>query len=340
MTLALLVGSGLGLGLCLLVAGLVPARPSLASTLHRLDSRTGVGQGGLTGGAYGRSVAAGDVSTLADRARRWLGQHVGEPPGRTGSTFTTGRDTDNRVAVGRGLAGRADPRRLMGLTPELAADLAVTRTPADLQVGAKILSALLGLASPVVLAFLLGLSGLQLPVLVPLWISLTGAAVGFLLPDLRLRRTAAAARRAFRSAVGAYLDLVAMRMASGSGLAEALHDAAAIGAGPAFAQIRGALADARTDGLSPAQALGRLGEQLLLPDLVDISTRLKLVDSSGAQAQLSLRAQAASLRDRELADAQGRAGEQSQSMLVAQVVLGLGYLLFLGYPAVARVLAS
>ena len=328
MTLALLVGSGLGLGLCLLVAGLAPARPSLASSLRRLDSHlptlTAHGYTALTGGAFGRSVDARAVpaSTSADQVRRWLGQRVGEPLGLTAGN------------------GTADARRLMSLTPDLSADLAVTRTPADLHAGAKLLAALLGLATPAVLAFLLGLSGLQLPFLVPLWISLTGAAVGFLLPDLRLRRTAATARRTFRSAVGAYLDLVAMRMASGSGLAEALHDAAGIGAGPAFAQIRGALADARTDGLSPAQALSRLGEQLQLPDLIDTGTRLKLVDSSGAQAQLSLRAQAASLRDRELADAQGRAGEQSQSMLVAQVVLGFGYVLFLGYPAVARVLAS
>ena len=38
MTLALLLGCGLGLGLCLLAAGLAPAPPSLARTLHRHDS--------------------------------------------------------------------------------------------------------------------------------------------------------------------------------------------------------------------------------------------------------------------------------------------------------------
>ncbi len=316
MTLALLLGCGLGLGLCLLAAGLAPAPPSLASTLHRHDSLAAAP-------AASRPADGADLplATVGDRARRWLGLRVGDPLGLSGRDAT----------------GAPDAHRPASSS---AADLAVTGTPTELHAGAKILSALLGLATPAVLAALLSLSGLHLPLLVPLWISLTGAAVGFLLPDLRLRRTAVTARRAFRSAVGAYLDLVAMRMASGSGLAEALHDAAGIGAGPAFAQIRGALADARTDGLSPAQALGRLGEQLQLPDLVDTGTRLRLVDSSGAQAQVSLRAQAASLRDRELTDAQGRAGEQSQSMLVAQVVLGLGFVLFLGYPAVARVLAT
>ena len=64
-----------------------------------------------------------------------------------------------------------------------------------------------------------------------------------------------------------------------------------------------------------------------------------VADAEYPQAEASLRAQAASLRDRELTDVQGASAERSQSMLVAQVVLGFGFLLFLGYPAVAKVLA-
>ncbi|MCW2599471.1 MAG: Flp pilus assembly protein TadB [Frankiales bacterium] len=320
MILALLVGSGLGLGGCLLIAGLAPAPESLAAAYQRLQQPS-------ARVATRRAPSADHNVTSpargADAARAWLGNHLAARIGLTG------------LPDGAGLPGR-----LGGLTPDLTADLAVTGTTPELHAGAKILAALVGLATPALLGTLLSLSGVGLPLLVPLWISLTSAIVAFLLPDLRLRRAAAEARRSFRTSVGAFLDLVAMRMASGSGLAEALHSAAAIGAGPAFAQIRGALADARTDGLSPAQALGQLGEDLHLPDLVDTSTRLRLVDASGAQAQQSLRAQAGSLRDRELSDAQGRANEQSQSMLVAQVVLGIGFLVFLGYPAVARVLAA
>ncbi|MDP3713764.1 MAG: hypothetical protein Q8R60_14915 [Mycobacteriales bacterium] len=313
MTLALLLGAGFGLGLCLLVAGLRPAPVTLASALQRLDQPPAPSLRSI-------GATAPDDQDLTGRLRWWLGRrtaaHLGDRSGSRG---------DGRLA---------------GLSGDVSADLAVTGMPAELHSGAKALSGLTGLLLPVMAWTLLRLAGLGLPLLVPLWLAMTGAVVGYLLPDLRLRRQASEARRAFRASVGAYLDLVAMRMASGSGLAEALHDAASIGTGPAFARIRGALADARTDGLTPAQALGRLGQQLQLPDLVDVSTRLRLVDTSGAQAQASLRAQAASLRDRELADAQGRANEQSQSMLVAQVVLGFGFVLFLGYPAVARVLAT
>jgi hypothetical protein len=310
-TLALLTGVGVGLGLCLLVAGLRPAPRTLTASLARLDQPHPPRPAGTAA-----ATSSGPESSL-DTLRRWLGLHTVSSVERSGLSLLTG-----------------------DLSGDLGADLAVTGTAGELHAGTKALSALVGLAAPALLATLLGLAGLRLPLLVPLWLAVSAALVGYLLPDLRLKRHATDARRVFRTSVGAYLDLVAMRMASGSGLAEALHDAAAIGTGPAFAQIRGALADARTDGLSPAQALGRLGQQLQLPDLIDTSTRLRLVDASGAQAQASLRAQAASLRDRELADAQGRANEQSQSMLVAQVVLGFGFVLFLGYPAVVRVLAT
>lgn len=302
MTLAWLSGAAAGLGVYLILVGLWPAQPTVAASLRRVD-------------AAGRPrVAAGPVTA---------------PDGRFGQL---------QVQVAGWLTRRGlQPAELTG---HLRADLAVTGRSPELLLGAKVSSALLGLLTPLALTAALSAAGLSLPVLIPLWISLTAAAVAFLLPDLRLRRAAATHRRAFRAAVGGFLDLVAMRMASGAGLAEALHDAAAVGTGSAFSAIRGALADARTDGLTPAQALGRLGEQLHLPDLVDAATRLRLVDASGAQAQVSLRAQAASLRDRELSDAQGRAGEQAQSMLVAQVVLALGFVLFLGYPAVAKVLAT
>ena len=52
----------------------------------------------------------------------------------------------------------------------------------------------------------------------------------------------------------------------------------------------------------------------------------------------SLAARAATLRRRELAEMEGKAGQRSQSMLVAQMLIVLGYLLFLAYPAVSRII--
>lgn len=305
MTAALLTGGGVGLGLWLLIAGLFPARPTLLATLDRHQA--------CSPSSYAPTVS-GTSQTPDSAGWQQLARFVGEQ-----------------------LGARWNSR---GLSPSLRADLAVTDTALETFVVRKLGWALGGLLTPVLAAMLLAAAGLRLPLLIPMWIAMTSALVAFLLPDLRLRHDAAERRRIFRAAVGAFLDLVAMRMASGAGLSEALHDGAATGTGPAFVQLRGALADARTDGLTAAAALGRLGAELKLPDLIDTATRLRLVDSNGAQAQASLRAHAGSLRDRELSDAQGRAGEQSQSMLIAQILLGFGFVLLLGYPAVAAVLAT
>ena len=300
MIFGVLAGAGVAAGLLLLAAGLWPAPAPLARVLADYDAaRTGV---------IRQAPASG-----GSWAVRW------------------------ERAVGRPLATGFLARGW--LSPAGRADLSILgRSPAAF-FAAKGAGAVAGLLVPPLVFAAAGAAGLSVPTLVPAWASLAGVVVGFLVPDLRLRARAGQVRRDFRIATGAYLDLVAMRMASGAGLAEALGEAAQLGGGHAFARLRGALADARTDGLAPAAALGRLGEELALPDLVDTAARLSLVDTSGAQAEASLRAQAASLRDRELTDLQGASAERSQSMLVAQVVLGFGFLLFLGYPAVARVLA-
>ena len=300
MTLALLTGVGVGLGVLLIVAGVRPAAPTIASVLAEVDAARG-----------SRPTAATPPSTSVFALHRLLGAW---------------------------LAGRGADRSWS--TPAVRADLAVVGEPVETLLARKVAWALAGLLLPPVLCALVAVAGATVPVLVPVWVALSAAAIGFLLPDVRLRQAAAARRRSFRTAISAYLDLVAMRMASGAGLAEALGEAATVGDGFAFARLRSALEDARIDGITPAAALRRLGEQLVLPDLVDASLRLSLVDASGAQAQASLQAQAASLRDRELTDTQGRANERSQSMLVAQVVLGVGFVVFLGYPAVAKVLAA
>ncbi|MHB2023186.1 MAG: hypothetical protein ACYCO3_07655 [Mycobacteriales bacterium] len=225
------------------------------------------------------------------------------------------------------------------LRPTLRSDLRVLDLAAAGFAAAKLGWAIAGLGVPALLTAALRIAGVGVPLLAPAWLCLGCALAGFYLPDMRVRARAGEVRRGLRSAVGAYLDLVAMRMASGAGLAEALSDAARLGRGEAFMRIRGALSDARTDGLTPPAALGRLGAELALPELVDTAARLALVEGGGAQAEASLRAQAASLRDRGLSDVQGRANEASQSMLVAQVVLALGFLLFLGYPAVVKLLS-
>jgi Flp pilus assembly protein TadB len=226
--------------------------------------------------------------------------------------------------------------RIRWLSPAVRADLAVTATPVETYAAAKTTATVAGLVVPVLATALATLAGADLG-LVPVWVALCAAGIGFTVADLRLRRAARAARRDARTALSAYLDLVALALASGAGLVEALFGAARIGDGRLFDGLRGALAGARPDGLSPAAALARLGRELALPELADTAARLTLVEGGGAQAAASLHAQAATLRDAEVSDARGAANERSQSLLVAQVLLGLAFLIFLTYPALVRV---
>jgi hypothetical protein len=75
-------------------------------------------------------------------------------------------------------------------------------------------------------------------------------------------------------------------------------------------------------------------------ELRDLSAALSLVADDGAKVRESLTARAASLRRRELAELEGQAGEKSQSMLVAQMLMCAAFMLFLLYPAAIAMLGA
>lgn len=295
-------GAGVGLGLLLLGRALFPPSLTLSASLARLDAAA----------RTPRRTTAPDAT--GGVIQRLLVRHAGQP-----------------LSVAFSDRG--------WLSAQARSDLAVVGQEPASFFAVKAACAVAGLAVGPLLAGPLALAGVGGTVLLPAWVALLFAGLLFTVPDMNVRRRAHDRRRDFRAAVGSYLDLVAMKMASGAGLSEALRDAAAIGGDGPFARIRGALEDARTDGLTPAAALGHLGDELSLPDLRELSAGLSLVAASGAQAEESLRAKAASLRERELSAAAGDANARSQSMLVAQVVLALGFLVFIGYPALVKVLA-
>lgn len=179
----------------------------------------------------------------------------------------------------------------------------------------------------------------QIGFAVPLWLVLIGALVGGVIPYLELARQAEDKRRAFRHMVSAFLDLVAMNLAGGRGVPEALQAAASISDSWGVVRIRDTLESAKLQGITPWYALGQLGEEVDVDELRDLAAALALVAEDGAKVRESLTARAASMRHRELADAEAKAEERSQSMLVAQLLLCVGFLVFLIYPSLARVLA-
>jgi hypothetical protein len=224
--------------------------------------------------------------------------------------------------------------------PSLRANLSIIGRSFENFLATKVLLALFGLLLGPVLLLLFGLAGVRIPVVIPVWLGLAVGGVFFFLPDLEVKQQADARRRDFRHAIGAFLDLVSMNLSGGRGVPEALMAASEIGSGWALWRLRDALANARITGQTPWQALGALGEEVRVDELRDLAAALSLVADDGAKVRESLTARAASLRRRELADLEGRAGEKSQSMLVAQMLLCAGFLIFLTYPVVGVLLGT
>ncbi|MEU9975892.1 type II secretion system F family protein [Streptomyces sp. NPDC051014] len=301
LTMPILVGVVLGLGVYALVRALMPSKRSAVAQVARIDAMR------ARGAAY-------------ESARQ---------------TQDAGRFGSLRAEVGHRVA---DFYRQQGWEQRsLRADLAVLDRSWEKFLATKVLLAAACLIfGPFLFAVVYTMGFGHSPV-IPVWLSLACAALFFFLPDLEVRRDAADKRRDLRRVIGAYLDLVSMSLAGGRGLPEALMAAAEVSDGWANQRIRNALADARITGVSQWQALGALGEELGVEELKDLSASLALVADDGAKVRESLASRAETMRHRELAEIEGSAGEKSQSMLVAQLLLCAGFLVFLIFPAAMRV---
>ena len=221
----------------------------------------------------------------------------------------------------------------------LSSDLSVLGRSLERHLVTSLLLGLLGFGAPLLVTALGTLAGRPMGSLPLLACLVLGAAMAAL-PTARLRSRAAQARRDFRHVVGSFLDLVSMSLSAGRGVPEALDAASALSDDPAMARIRDALAAARLRGETPWAAMGRLGTTLRIDELRDLSAALALVAEDGAKIRESLSARATSMRRRELADAEGRAGENSESMLVAQLVIAIGFIVFLVYPALSGIMGG
>jgi Flp pilus assembly protein TadB len=216
------------------------------------------------------------------------------------------------------------------------ADLAVMGRSVESHLGMSVLAGVAGLFAPaIMLAPAVGLFGLSPAV--PLWLAGIGGLGGIALTTAQLSTQATERRRDFRHVVGAFLDLVAMNLAGGRGVPEALSSAAQLSDGWAMVRLRDAIESARLQGVTPWAALGDLGDEMAVEELRDLAAALALVAEDGAQVRDSLSARAASMRQRELADTESRAAQRSQSMLVAQLLLCVGFLIFLIYPAISQI---
>jgi len=300
MILALVCGAGVGAGLWLIIRGLYPPRPSLAHALAQLR----------------RLPEPAPVLT-------------GEPDGGLAAR------------LGRPVADRLVQTKAGWLLPaSVRRDLAVLGRSPERHLAEKVTLALAGLLFVPAIAVLLTVGGAHLPLVVPLWASLIFMVAGFFVPDLGIHADATRRRRDFRHALSSFLDLVVVALAGGGGVETALADAASVGSGWAFGYLRRALDQARLARQTPWAALGRLGQQLGVGELSELAASVALAGTEGAKVRASLAAKAASLRTHQLAEAETADQAATERMSLPVVLLFAGFLLFLGYPAVQRVLTG
>jgi len=250
-----------------------------------------------------RVVAAAPAGSLAGAVGRWAMRRLGASPFASERTLT---------------------------------DLAILRRPAELHAGTTVLCAIGGgCAGPVL--WLLGTAvGVSLPVLVPVWFLAVGALAGWLLPRAALRAAAAAARRDFRHALGAYLDVLVLMLAAQEGPESAMELAAHAGSGPAFDDLQQATWQARLSGDAVWTALDDLGRTLGIIELREVAATGVLAGESGAAVRKSLVAKARSLRTASLTAAETAARRQSQAMFAPLVLMGLAFIVFMIYPLVTN----
>jgi len=293
-------GGVVGLGLLLLGLALWPPAPTLADALAQLRSARPV-MAAPTLGAVGRW----------DRAQNRMGAELVAMLASLGIDTTKRRD-----------------------------DLRVLDSSLERLMMERLLYGVAGLVLVPAMVAVLALGGVHVSLLLPLWASLVVAAGFAYLPGWYVGYQAAARRRSMRHTLSSFLDLVAISLAGGAGLEGALQAAVAVGDGWAVGQLRDRLDLSRRSGVTPWTGLGQLGEELGIDELRELEASLSLTGSTGASVEATLAAKAAAMRVDRIAEAEQDSQTANRNMAFPQALLALGFLLFLGFPPVMRIMGG
>ena len=217
-------------------------------------------------------------------------------------------------------------------------ELALLQRPAHVHLGEKALLALVGLLFPPLFMIVVGMLGMHLPFALPAVASLGLAALFWMVPDLRIREEAKAARGEFVRALATFIDLVALERASGAGTSQSLENAAKVGDSWVFKRIKAAIDQAEWTGRQPWDGLKDLSEELEIPEVGDLAEIMRLSREQDASVYEQLRARASSMRNALLSEDLARASAAAEQMSVPVSTLALIFLALLGCPAILRVM--
>ena len=177
----------------------------------------------------------------------------------------------------------------------------------------------------------------------PLFVVLFALGLPFLVWMLtvsRLRELATRLQRDMDLSVAVFLDLINVLLAGGAGIETAMLAAAGAGDGWGFEQLRMAMARAQSSRRSYWDSLRETGEAFGIESLEEVANSVQLAGEHGARIRHSLMAKAASLRIRNLARIEHEAEQRTERMGIPVVLLFIGFILLVGYPAFAGTVSA
>jgi Flp pilus assembly protein TadB len=259
---------------------------------------------------------------------------------RLAQITTTDQSDDLSDVLGRTVGASLERTlRSLGLRfDRVEADLRLAGRTLEQHLAQKVLLAIFGLSLPMLVGVMWIVVGIGVPITVPAAVGIGLAVLFFFVPDLALRSAADDRRKQFKHALGSFLDLVVISLAGGAGVESALRDAASIGRGWAYAQLRNALDVTTLTGETPWAALARLGDEVGVTELTELAASISLAGTEGARVRDSLAMKASTLREHAMAEAEAEAESTTEKMAVPTVLLFLGFMILIGFPAVDAVL--
>lgn len=155
-----------------------------------------------------------------------------------------------------------------------------------------------------------------------------------------LKKMAMRLQRNMDLSVAVFLDLINVLLAGGAGIETAMLAAAGAGDGWGFEQLRMAMARAQSSRRSYWDSLRETGEAFGIESLEEVANSVQLAGEHGARIRQSLTAKAASLRIRNLARIEHEAEQRTERMGIPVVLLFIGFILLVGYPAFAGTVSA
>ena len=176
----------------------------------------------------------------------------------------------------------------------------------------------------------------------PVWsipvLAALGVVGGYVGADGALRKKAAGRRDHFLRALSAYMDLVKILVAGGSHSDGALYQAAAVGSGWAFDELKAAMDWSRVNGKPSSAGFQRLAAEIGVADVEELAATIRLTAEQGASPSEALACKAEMLSALELANTRMKADSITERMSIPTVVVAMAFVMFVGYPALSSLL--